>query len=574
MTRLLSAAVSSLLLLAVPSSSSNLRSVAEHDRRLSYELIALYEPHSQVTDHNAIDRDQAEMEDQLAIGSEVSFQKARRIYEEGGHSKSVAVLKLTPGLPNAMAKFTPVSGQSADGFPVYGKLLEQYANGESTIEIQYKTTDQQKSYVGCQVGGLPKPNLDGCFADSGTLTIDGVSVNYTYDPKTQNIAKRTIQQFSVRAEAQMHNCDVGCPYRTVEKFRDYYGFFDYGDKWIEAAFEGRGTSFDRGNANFNRYTFNGKAEAIKKASAYMNVWLYVIREMEDALNTCSSDCKKTGCNDDTVRAWDEAVAFYTGSLEGTDGKGTGNLLYALADKRCKDFKTCGELASKTEGTAHVNNEIFRFFTLGSRMLAQAKCTEARDYKERIENMMTVPLIQGTLRYAYITSNDQNAGEKAEAEGATFAASVLPIVYDCDEDAAAVIYKNMKTGQDNKANYRDVKSSFESVYGCMGVRGSDVGGFWDEATGTYFPGAQPMSSSSIRSSGALNIGLLIGCTAGGLVAGIIVYMFVSKCCCSSATPTVTKEVPVVDGPEITSSVITNDEDVLPSVDSLCEPVEIS
>ena len=51
MARFLYAAVSSLLLLADPSSSANLRSIVEHGRRLSYELIAYYEPKTQVTDH-------------------------------------------------------------------------------------------------------------------------------------------------------------------------------------------------------------------------------------------------------------------------------------------------------------------------------------------------------------------------------------------------------------------------------------------------------------------------------------------------------------------------------------------
>ena len=51
MARFLTAAVASLLLLADPSSSTNLRAIAEHGRRLSYELIAFYEPRSQVTDH-------------------------------------------------------------------------------------------------------------------------------------------------------------------------------------------------------------------------------------------------------------------------------------------------------------------------------------------------------------------------------------------------------------------------------------------------------------------------------------------------------------------------------------------
>jgi hypothetical protein len=47
-------------------------------------------------------------------------------------------------------------------------------------------------------------------------------------------------------------------------------------------------------------------------------------------------------NQDSASAWDEAVAYYVGSLEGTDGKGDGVLLYDLADKQCINFRTCGE----------------------------------------------------------------------------------------------------------------------------------------------------------------------------------------------------------------------------------------
>jgi len=575
MTRFLSPTLASLLLLVDPSTASNLRPASVYDRRLSYDLISFYEPKSQVTDHNAIDLDQEAIEDQLAIGSDVSFEKARRIYSDGGHSKSVAEVTLSSPLTRGMGKFSMVSGKSANGLPIYGKLYDNYPNGDTRIEIQYRTFDQQSTYVGCQVGGLPRPNLDGCFAPSGTIEIDGESIDYSYDPKTENNNKRTIRKFSVTAEDKMYRCEK-CPYGTFKKFREYYGHFEYADKWIDAAFDGGRTEFNRGNANFARYGFKGKAEAIKKATAYMSIWMYVIREMEDALDNCKNDCKKTGCNDDTVRAWDEAVAFYTGSLEGPEGEGSGNLLYSLADKRCKDFKTCGDLAKSTEGTAHVNDEIFRSFTLGSRMLTQAKCEDARDYKESIEKMMTVPLVQGTLRYAYITSTDKNSGEKAEAEGATFAAAVLPIVHACDEDAAEVIYKNMRVGQENAANFASVKNAFETVYDCMGIRGNDVGGLWNEAEGVYFMGASPVQVLPTQQSGDVNIPLIIGCTAGGLVAGIIIYIFVSKCCCSSEAPTETKEDPMAeDGEaEATPSAISNEEDPLPSIDSQCEPVEIS
>lgn len=294
-------------------------------------------------------------------------------------------------------------------------------------------------------------------------------------------------------------------------------------------------------------------EAIKKATAYMSIWMYVIREMEDALDDCKEGCTLSECNDDPVHAWDEAVAFYTGSLEGTDGSGSGKLPYALADKRCANFKTCGDMGKEIEGTAHVNQEIIMpSFSVGSRLLAQGKCAEAKPYKELIETMMVVPLIQGTLRYAYITSTDKNAGEKAEVEGAVFAASILPLVHACDEDAAEAIYKNMKTGQGNTANFADVKSSFESVYGCLGIRGSDIGGIWNPETGSYFVGAEPLRIEPLSKKGDVNIGLIIGCVVAGIVGGIVSYFIASKLCGGKNQKAVDSPEPENNEGEITNS----------------------
>ncbi len=148
-----------------------------------------------------------------------------------------------------MDKGTPVSGQNANGAAVYGKLYSSYPNGATTVEIQYQTSDIQKSYVGCQVGGLTYPKLDGCFSGTGTLTIDGTELPYIYDPNTQNVNKRTLKLFSEWAEEKMYRCE-NCPYETFRKYREYYGFFDYADKWVTAAFDGDSTNFARGNGEF------------------------------------------------------------------------------------------------------------------------------------------------------------------------------------------------------------------------------------------------------------------------------------------------------------------------------------
>mmetsp|Transcript_6674 Transcript_6674/g.8862 ORF Transcript_6674/g.8862 Transcript_6674/m.8862 type:complete len:123 (+) Transcript_6674:910-1278(+) len=116
---------------------------------------------------------------------------------------------------------------------------------------------------------------------------------------------------------------------------------------------------------------NSNTEAFKKGTAYMSVWMYVIRELEDAIDDCNVECT-FDCNEDAVHAWDEAVAFYAGSEEGSDGSGDGALLYSLADKRCQNFKTCGSNGDSVDGTAKVNLEIYAQFAAGQMNLNLGK----------------------------------------------------------------------------------------------------------------------------------------------------------------------------------------------------------
>jgi hypothetical protein len=107
---------------------------------------------------------------------------------------------------------------------------------------------------------------------------------------------RTLQGFSTDAQAKMYDGCPGCPYAHYERFYDYYGDFNYADKWVSAALAGTSMSFSSGKHGPNDFSALGDAariEAVKKGTAYMNVWMYVIREFEDAIDDCTSctaDC--------------------------------------------------------------------------------------------------------------------------------------------------------------------------------------------------------------------------------------------------------------------------------------------
>lgn len=123
----------------------------------AHERIAGYQPRTVITDHAAIDLDQLEIEKWLAEGI---FSVAEGIYQKGGHSQSIAKLKLldaeAPPTPFPVGSF--VFGWAEDGDDVQGTLLEeakwQDDTGEVELTVAYDVAETQENYLDCQVGGL------------------------------------------------------------------------------------------------------------------------------------------------------------------------------------------------------------------------------------------------------------------------------------------------------------------------------------------------------------------------------------------------------------------------------------
>merc|ERR1740130_1012081 len=281
--------------------------------------------------------------------------------------------------------------------------------------------------------------------------------------------------------------------------------------------------------NFALASDAARKEAVKKGTAYMHVWMYAIREFEDAIDDCTS-CT-TGCNTFStndggpVHAWDEGVAFYTGSREGTlpGGSTSGKMVYRLAEKRCGNFGTCLPRTKDAAGESQVNHALFKLFARGRDHLHMGSCSTVRPIVDQIVSLMTVPLVQGTLRYAWKVGKtggvdnklaDQSA--KNAAEGSTFAAAVLPLVHACDAAAAKVVSDNMKFGaavydktsgaftSGTKPDTGAVKAALEKTSSCLGITCAHVGGLLNGAKTAaeigmetcidYIAGYNPMGGS--------------------------------------------------------------------------------
>lgn len=98
----------------------------------------------------------------MAAGTDEGKENAENVYRNGGHSKSYATVTLDAALDSAVPAGTEVIGQNENGDEIRGTVMSAAAAGANTLEVQYATTDRQETYVNCQVGGLPDPNLQGC----------------------------------------------------------------------------------------------------------------------------------------------------------------------------------------------------------------------------------------------------------------------------------------------------------------------------------------------------------------------------------------------------------------------------
>ena len=320
-------------------------------------------------------------------------------------------------------------------------------------------------------------------------TADFVSAKNAYEVGGNSVkssgAIRTLAGFSTGAPGKLDGETL------YELYKAYWGSGTYADDFVRAALDG--------TAPFNGMQDVSRGEYAAKGASYQNTWMYVIHEMEDAILDCiAGDISNNG---GAVLAWDEAWAFYAGSAELGDGSTSGFQPYALAEKRCKNFATCnGDTdGDPTTGKSTVNQQLLALYAAGQQAILNGNCGGAASILRDIVPLMTVPLVQGVLRYAYL--GDPNGGAKTpvakqRAEGWAFLAAVMPQLDYCSSTIAAQIRTNMEYTAENPGSVVD---GYATVYGlvhqllpCLGMTCADVGGYVDVAgpNPVYFTGAEP------------------------------------------------------------------------------------
>lgn len=244
-----------------------------------------------------------------------------------------------------------------------------------------------------------------------------------------------------------------------ELFRQYYGFATYADKFVMSALGGTGELRGK-SAEF-------RAEAARRGTKVLNIWMYVIHELEASIN----DCFDGGVHATpmAIKHWDEGWAFYAGSMEGMDGSGSGVLLYGLAEELCVHFGTC-----KENGRARINEVILRLYNEGRQQIYDGKCSELISTKIEIVKKMIVPIVQGLTFSA--TRFKETGRDLNLAAALVYSRGILPFVHHCNESAATTLIWNF--APDAEAPVRDtaeyIAIAMYGELGCMGITCEDFG----------------------------------------------------------------------------------------------------
>jgi len=344
------------------------------------------------------------------------------------------------------------------------------------------------------VGGV----LSDCPGDNCVWSFSDLKEAHDIWTKGKNSAKstsnRSIAAFSSGAETKSsgNGVDTDVDYKDnshISVMNNYWNskglnMFTWGFEIINASFNGDMIADIIDMGEVGDYF---RKEAIQKGIIYLNVYPYVIWEMQDAINDCNTgDIEQ---NDNSVHAWDEAVAFYTGSLEGVSQGGNngldscedGNcvLQFYLADKRCTNFGTCTADYDMDDfaGYSKVNSDLFKLFTQGRDQILgaahTAECPDTNDLMDEISTRMLIPFIQGVQRYLYKTSVPATPSSKEAGELFAFASAVLPFIHQANPETAEMLFNRAWKLDYDSVDWKDIKYAIEETYPLLGV-GAGVG----------------------------------------------------------------------------------------------------
>lgn len=516
-----------------------------------YVIAGTYPTKSQAARAAArLDLDQAEIERLLALDLDNKdanwLERAQEVFENGMHAGVYAKLTLTKPLEHVVLLPDPVESEynqdDKKSHDVYELNVLGFSEDSENAPIQgiVRTNDPQKTlkpgrttelnvFYGDGSNCMTRGSTDGCFAGpEGGVVLQGYGgLDYAYDPTKDNKFSSSLKWYSEDEGLRMYYCENhgGCKeYQEYEHFYDFYGILDYGNHWIESAFQHKSTNFplDKrtshgyADVDFSVFSDRSRNAAISTATVSMNVFTAINRLMtEFGLDGCKKNSKDYSSYgnpmsmDSVIASWDQAAAIYAGSAlitpEGEEPvfQADGYTYYHMVDELAKEFGVIEFDGIDQDPSSTINLEIMEFFLVGKHGLTQEDCDGQVLHSYRsILHKLRVPWIQGVLKTAFEfsdsefdgTSRDHHYREDQRGTGAAHLAALLPDLYHCNKQAAATVLEELsfvwKGNGKLRPDYKVIRDALEHQYQCLGVTCDEIGGFLNPQTGGYYEETRP------------------------------------------------------------------------------------
>jgi len=267
---------------------------------------------------------------------------------------------------------------------------------------------------------------------------------------------RTLQDFALSSDLEK------APF--FEKYTDYYlGSKDYADIEIRKALNGA----------FSNMTHEQRKIVAINSTVYLVVFMYIQRHVwiahdlcEEAVNNNEDGTISEKERNKILHNWDQAVAFFVGSLEGSTDGGSpeyfnGLLQFNLNRQMCRKFGDCVE---NTNFHSKTNDLMIDAFNTGKKQVLDGPyCKNLKNnIISRIEPLLMAGLFQGLLSTSYDITNIE-AGMNGiidnpeMAENYIFALSVIPIINEFYPAGTETI-------KDNSINISDSTPPMNDGYG--------------------------------------------------------------------------------------------------------------
>jgi hypothetical protein len=264
---------------------------------------------------------------------------------------------------------------------------------------------------------------------------------YVYGSNVPNPLRNENDPFTLISLSQLAKSSARREADPVySQFVSYFNNMEYANKAIMEALDGTG--------KWGTRTAKERAELIALTSSFQIVYMETIRKLNNAVDECNIADPSLGVDYSSGNRLDEAAVLLIGSMEGNGMGGSsdlddGQLLWNLANERAFQFQTMNKM-----NYAQVNSEIIDLLYAAKGELDAVVCTNLERTVLKIQQLMTVGIIQSVIRSAiYADGLLPTSSDLSLVSGEVFALSVLPIIDDHDAMTAQLINENMVVKED-------------------------------------------------------------------------------------------------------------------------------